>query len=194
MEAFDAYKIYIALKTHFSSKTYDYKKYNGKTGASVNSFLKRKDRSFFGKVARKYKSESEDYFIANFLATHNGWVGEFNEENYIEYSKRMQSIKYNLKSDIGTLANVSETFEGLFECKDGQHPLLLKQYMARKISIETMSILENILSYCKDFDSNIKEDIIWPERRKVIKKYALLLTLDVNEYRMLTLANVKESF
>ena len=52
MEAYDAYKIYHALKLHFTSN-YDYTKYNGKANASVDSFLKRNDRPFFGKVARK---------------------------------------------------------------------------------------------------------------------------------------------
>ena len=52
MDAFDAYKIYIALKSHFNSD-YDINKYNGKTSVSLDSFLKRSDRSFFGRVGRK---------------------------------------------------------------------------------------------------------------------------------------------
>ena len=39
MDAFDAYKIYIALKSHFNSD-YDINKYNGKTSVSLDSFLK----------------------------------------------------------------------------------------------------------------------------------------------------------
>ena len=53
MEAYDAYKIYIALKSHFNGD-YDFVKYNGKTNVKVDSFLKRGDRPFFGRVARKY--------------------------------------------------------------------------------------------------------------------------------------------
>ena len=51
MEAYDAYKIYHALKLHFTSD-YDYNKYNGKANVSVDSFLKRNDRPFFGRVSR----------------------------------------------------------------------------------------------------------------------------------------------
>ena len=39
MEAYDAYKIYHALKLHFNSE-YDYNKYNGKAKVTVDSYLK----------------------------------------------------------------------------------------------------------------------------------------------------------
>ena len=45
MEAYEAYKIYHALKLHFNSD-YDYTKYNGKAKVTVDSYLKRKDRTF----------------------------------------------------------------------------------------------------------------------------------------------------
>ena len=63
MEAYDAYKIYHALKLHFTSN-YDYTKYNGKANVSTDSFLKRNDRPFFGKVARKYKEDTKDFFVS----------------------------------------------------------------------------------------------------------------------------------
>ena len=40
MDAFDAYKVYIALKSHFNSD-YDFNKYHGKTSVSLDSFLKK---------------------------------------------------------------------------------------------------------------------------------------------------------
>ena len=43
MDAFDAYKVYIALKSHFNSD-YDFNKYHGKTRVNLDSFLKRSDR------------------------------------------------------------------------------------------------------------------------------------------------------
>ena len=49
MDAFSAYKIYMGLKAHFNSD-YDFKKYSGKTTASKSSYLKRKDKFFFGDI------------------------------------------------------------------------------------------------------------------------------------------------
>ena len=40
---FDVYKVYLGVKLHFTSKTYDYIKYGGKVNASLDSFTKRKE-------------------------------------------------------------------------------------------------------------------------------------------------------
>jgi len=141
MEAYDAYKIYHALKLHFTSN-YDYAKYHGKANVSVDSFLKRKDRPFFGRVARKYKDDTKDFFISNFIVNPKGWVGNFNDEHYLNWKKRNQSLKYNYKSELTELFNKVETFDDIF-ASEGQHPLLLKQFMSKKTSMETVAILES---------------------------------------------------
>ena len=60
-------KVYIALKSHFNGD-YDFVKYNGKTNVKVDLFLKRGDRPFFGRVARKYLTSEnvKRFFISNF--------------------------------------------------------------------------------------------------------------------------------
>ena len=192
MEAYDAYKIYHALKLHFTSN-YDYSKYHGKTKVSVDSFLKRNDRPFFGKVARTYKDDTKDFFISNFIVNPKGWVGNFNDENYLNWKKRNQSLKYNYKSELTELFNKVETFDDIF-ASEGQHPLLLKQFMSKKTSMETVAILESLLGFCSRFDKQIQETIVWPDRKKLIKNYSNLLTNDVNEYRIITMQLVKEHF
>jgi|TARA_R110001592_G_scaffold38694_4_gene127578 hypothetical protein len=192
MEAYDAYKVYHALKLHFTSN-YDYKKYNGKANVSVDSFLKRKDRPFFGRVARKYKDDTKDFFISNFIVNPKGWVGNFNDENYLNWKKRNQSLKYNYKTELAELFNRVETFDEIF-ASSGQHPLLLKQFMSKKTSMETVAILESLLGFCSRFDKQIKETIVWPDRKKLIKNYSNLLTNDVNEYKIITMQLIKEHF
>ena len=192
MEAYDAYKIYHALKLHFTSN-YDYTKYNGKANVSVDSFLKRKDRPFFGRVARRYKDDTKDFFISNFIVNPKGWVGNFNDENYLNWKKRNQSLKYNYKSELAELFHKVESFDEIFH-SDGQHPLLLKQLMSKKTSIETVAILESLLGFCKRFDKQIQETIVWPDRKKLIINYSNLLTNDVNEYRIVTMQLIKEHF
>ena len=187
MEAFEAYKIYHALKLHFNSD-YDYTKYNGKAKVTVDSYLKRKDRPFFAKVARKYLTpdNTKNFFISNFIVNPKGWVGNFNEENYLNWKKRNQSLKYNYKSELVELFHKVESFDEIFQ-GNGQHPLLLKQLMSKRISLETVSILESILGFCRGFDKEIEETIVWPDRKKLIKNYSNLLTIDVNEYSIVTM-------
>mgnify|MGYP001418296464 FL=1 len=192
MEAYDAYKIYHALKLHFTSD-YDYNKYNGKANVSVDSFLKRNDRPFFGRVSRKYKDDTRDFFISNFVVNPKGWVGNFNDENYLNWKKRNQSLKYNYKSELTELFHRVSTFDEIFH-NGSQHPLLLKQFMAKRISIETVAILESLLGFCSRFDKQIEENIVWPDRKKLILNYSNLLTIDVNEYRVVTMNLTKEYF
>ena len=108
MDAFDAYKVYIALKSHFNSD-YDFNKYHGKTSVSLDSFLKRSDRHFFGKVGRKYKEDTPDFFISNFINDPKGWIGNFTDSNYIEYCKRRQSLKYTYQNDLVDLLRKVKT-------------------------------------------------------------------------------------
>ena len=192
MEAYDAYKIYHALKLHFTSD-YDYNKYNGKANVSVDSFLKRNDRPFFGRVSRKYKDDTKDFFISNFIVNPKGWVGNFNDENYLNWKKRNQSLKYNYKSELVELFHKVSTFVEILH-NGSQHPLLLKQFMAKKLSIETVAILESLLGFCDKFDKQIEENIVWPDRKKLILNYSNLLTIDVNEYRVVTMKLTKEYF
>jgi hypothetical protein len=99
MEAFDAYQMYLGLKLHFTTD-YDYTRYGGKTSASKSSFIKRKDRNFFARVARKYGESTEDYFISNFVSTPKGWLGEFNEDQLQQLVKNKQSLTYNFIQDM----------------------------------------------------------------------------------------------
>jgi len=190
LDPFKAYMIYMGLKAHFNSN-YDYVKYGGKTSATRKSYLNRKDKAFFGKASRKFQNEVEDFFISNFVENEKGYVGQFNEETYIQWKKRVQSLKYQFKNDMTLLLEQSKKFNKMFECKDGQHPILFKNYLAKKISIETMVILDRIVDYAKDFDTKIHETVIWPSHAKRINNYKKLLTFDESEYKMILFNLVK---
>ena len=74
---FAAFALYNALKTHFTSSSYDYFKYHGKTNVSKDTFMKRKDKYQFYKLSRKYSLvELKDFFVANFIYGSSTWVGE----------------------------------------------------------------------------------------------------------------------
>ena len=67
---FDVFKIYLAIKNHFTTD-YDYIKYGGKVTAKLDSFTKRPDRYFFHKLSKRFnKDDVLDYFVANFLKYH----------------------------------------------------------------------------------------------------------------------------
>ena len=193
MEAWEAYQMYLGLKLHFNSD-YDYTRYGGKTSATKASFLKRKDRYFFARVARKYGESTKDYFISNFVYSPKGWLGDFNETNYNNWIKNRQSLTYNFINDMSLVFSQINDFNEIFSCQKGKHPVLLKNFLAKRISLETMVILQGLLNYVKQFDEDLKDDLVWPDNRRMIVKYAAFLNYDKQKCKTQLLKLIKETF
>jgi hypothetical protein len=193
MEAWESYQLYLGLKLHFTSD-YDFTRYGGKTSASKASFLKRRDRYFFARVARKYGDKTQEYYIANFVKSPKGWLGDFSEENYLEWSKNKQSLTYNFLQDMSFLFDQVDDFNSIFSLQNGKHPVLLKNILAKRVSIETAVILQGLLNYVKRFDEGMKDDLVWPDTRRLIVKYAAFLSYDREKCKSKLLNLVKETF
>ena len=120
------------------------------------------------------------------------WTGNFTDNNYVEYCKRRQSLKYTYQNDLVDLLRKGKDIDNILNVKDGQHPLLLKQFFGKNVDIETMVILDSLFSYCKKWDRDIDEKIIWPQTKKLIKNYSSVLTFDREWYRIETIKIIKE--
>ena len=184
-EGFDSYQLYLGVKLHFNSESYDFVKYNGKVKADLPSFLKRNDRFHFGKLARLYKSELLDFYVAN-LSLKDKWVGDLldNESKkvYLEWNKRNQRLTYQFEQDVTKLLEKKSIQEVLTVTK-GQHPYLLKQFLGKKISLETMCILDDITEYSKKWNTLITETLIYPETINKINKYKAFISFNKNTYK-----------
>jgi hypothetical protein len=184
-EGYDAYTLYLGIKLHFYSKDYDFVRYNGKVKADINSFVKRKDKYHFGKLYRTYKQDLQDFYIAN-LSQRDMWAGDMLDTTadkvYKEWKKRNQKLSYMFRTEVSDLLRKS-TITKVLEVKDGQHPRLLKEYMAKKISLETMCILDEIIGFTKDWDKLITEQVVYPEIHIKINKYKAFVSFDHDTYR-----------
>ena len=184
---FDAFREYLALKNHFTKKSYDYHKYCGKSRATVQSFYKRKDRFWFEKVVRqKTDKEVVDFFVANFVSCSDPqslWIGEIMKEGetrYKEWQKKVQSLSYLFKEESQQIFS-QHKFEEVFDCSKS-HPVLLKMFLSGKISLETMVIYDRIFLYGNNFDKKLK-DPVWESVSMKIKKYNPFLNIDVFRYK-----------
>ena len=187
MMPFDAYREYLALKNHFTKKSYDYHKYCGKSRATVQSFYKRKDRFWFEKVVRqKTDKEVVEFFVANFVSCSDPqslWIGEIMKEGetrYKEWQKKVQSLSYLFKEESQQIFS-QHKFEEVFDCSKS-HPVLLKMFLSGKISLETMVIYDRIFLYGNNFDKKLK-DPVWESVSMKIKKYNPFLNIDVFRYK-----------
>ena len=190
MTPFEVYKTYLALKNHFTKDSYDYFKYCGKSRASLDSFHKRKDRYFFERMSRqKTDDEIKAYFVANFAEcsdSQNLWIGEIirgGESVYKDWLKKVQSLTYLFKTESEVFIR-KDNFESLFDCKNGQHPDLLKKYLQKAVSLETLVILDVVLNYSPKFDKKLS-DPVWETVGLKIKKYKPFLNIDESKFKQI---------
>jgi hypothetical protein len=188
MNPFECYKTYISLKNHFTKQSYDYHKYRGKSKVTIQSFYKRKDRFWFEKISRN-KSDEEiiNFFVSNFSSCDDPqslWIGQIikeGEKYHMEWNKKIQSLSYIFKNEINEFFN-SKNFDQMFKIQKNSHPQIIKEFLKKNISLETLIILDKILNYKKRFDSKMS-DPIWQLISFKIEKYAPFLSIDITRYK-----------
>ena len=192
MEPIDVYLMYCAMKAHFSKNDYDFFTYKGKSRVSRNSFYKRKDRIFFVKLSKKYPEEEDlkNYMVANFIMDRRGYVANFNDENYEQWKEKRSNF-YNIFTD--EIRPLVKNFNPLFEVKNSEHPILLKEYLGKRVSLETLIILDELVKFGKTWDNRLAEDYIWFDLKKLMNNYKRFLTIDKNQYRIQLLKLIEES-
>ena len=192
MEAFDAYQHYLSMKLHFERDAYDYFKYNGKTNATFSAFEKRKDGFHFTKLTRKLSDDQiVEYYVANFIRGKK-WIGDFDKRNWTQHKKVIQSVEYNFENDFEKLLTNAEKFDILFKCDNGNHPKLVKAYLGKKISLETLVILEKLLQYRQKFDNQIIDPYVWPEVSQLMRKYEPFLKVNIKKCNDIAITKGKE--
>ena len=191
MNEFEAYEKYVALKLHFTSE-YDYFRYNGKTSVTPKSFNERKDKFHFKRLAKKYDDSTIiEYFIANII-DNKQWIGNMDMATYSQWQAKIQSIEYVFSNDVEKLlTNVSE-FDIIFNSDKGNHPKLVKAYLGKKISLETLVIFEKLLCFRKTFNKEITDQIIWPKVNMLIEKYEPFVDANMNRCRKILLEKAEE--
>ena len=182
MDAIDAYKVYLGVKNHFTQDSYDWFKYNKKVNVTYDSFLKRKDKIFFAKLGNRKDAYLEEFLVSNFLHDTKIWVGELLseecEERYKEWKRKQESLTYVFKNEIDFLSGMSaDELNSFFTAKDNDHPPIIKKYLRKEISLDTLSILNSYLHFINRYDK-IVHDPIYKEVSKLCKKYQPFLKYD----------------
>jgi hypothetical protein len=183
MSAFEAYKQYLSLKQHFSKKGYDYFKYNGKVRTNPTAFESRNDKLFFQKLAKH--PDVVHFLVANFLENDKAWIrdiayGEEAKRIYQDWQRRTQSLTYSFKNELDKL---NEDFDSNFKVVNNSHPKLLKLYLRKEISLETLMLLVSAADCLEYWDRKMQYDPIWEEVSTKIVKYRPFLKYDLQKVR-----------
>jgi len=185
---FAAFALWNALKLHFTSNSYNYFKYNGKTNVSKNSFMNRKDKFTFYRLSRKFDLEELKYYmVANFLKDNGNWVGDMAgpeaEEHYKKWQKINQSLTYTFENDIMFLLDRVENPNEMLEVKNNSFPKLMLFVMEGSVTLETLVILNDILNFIPMWDKKIYDDLVYPNFKLKCEKYAPFLQYDKSKFK-----------
>jgi len=192
MEPIDVYLMYCAMKAHFGKSDYDFVTYRGKTRIKRDTFYKRKDRSFFVKLARKYNAEEQikNYFISNFIKDKKGYIANFTDENYESWKLKRKNFFEIFEVEMKPLV---ESFENLYIVENRQHPKLMREFLGGRVSLETLIILDELVGYGTTWIEEMKDDIIWIDLNNLMDNYERFLTIDQEQYRIRLLKLIEES-
>lgn len=160
VSGFEAWSIYMAIKLHFSEGNYDAFKFNFKgPRLKESTFIARRDRYFFEKLARRYvkKKTVVEYFLANILAGQD-WVGNMNDDAYTSWTSRIQRLQYSFREEMSICANSVENFDSLLKPRNGT-VAFYDLHMAGQVSLETLCIVDIMCGYSSRISKTISDPL-----------------------------------
>jgi hypothetical protein len=139
----------------------------------------------FHKLSRLFSEYGEltDFIVANLVNNSSIWVKSLlspeAQNIYREWKNRTSNMADNFVKELSPLIEKGnkESFNSLFTVESG-YPKLLDEYLHYKVSVETMVILDSLLSYLKRWDKVVEDDIIYPLHSMRIRKYSTFLRYD----------------
>ena len=177
MDGFKAYKYYMAVKLHFTSKKYNVFETRGNVKGTREAFNSRNDRYIFEKLGQKYDDrEIIQFFVSNFAYGNDTAIygNSEAEDLYFEWQKRKQSITKTFIDDLANIMNICDvhkfSYDGIFKSKDGDLPVLTSMFLSGKISIETLRMIDDIEPFVDSWESDPMIKIVLGDKLLRIEK------------------------
>lgn len=194
MDEYTLFKTYISLKNHFTTESYDFIKYSGKTNVKESSFRKRQDISLFCKLAQWLpESKAVPFLLSHFIEL-SSFTIHYVFENPIKSQKifdawktRTSNILDVYQSDIRTIAKESAcSWKNCIQQTDSDYPLLFKLVMANKISPETYSLLDDLFQQTSRSYKGLDMDVLFLSMNLKYRKYRVFLTPSLQDVLKVT--------
>ncbi len=181
MNEYDAYKLYISLKTHFNNPRYDYFRNNPRR-ITNKTYNKRHDKWCFEKLARH--PDPVGLVVSNLIIDTNVWP-EFlfkteARDNYLDYERRRQSLFYVFQEDIKKL---NLDFDSNIKTIDGSIPPLFCFLIRGIVCLETVIIISDITNAISYWDKTLKDDLLWENDLSLKLKYKSFLEYDKPKFK-----------
>lgn len=193
---YGAYMLFLALRTHFSSSKYDFFQFNGKLRITKESYEKRQDKHFFDKIAKLYNAEElKEFYIANFLQDKHYIIELLEneaEKNYTEYKYRKQALTYNFTNDLDRVFSLGLSVP--FVVNDGEYPIIISLFLGKRLSPESMVILDDFIGFSNKFDKYLgNDDPIWSKIALKVRKYKPFLKYNKDKFKHILKEKIDEN-
>lgn len=180
MTPFKCYKLYVALKRHFTDEKYNFFKYNGKLKLNEESFDRRRDKGLFYTLANK--KDPLRTIIANIAYNPNIYVNDLLAEEATmiatKYTKYQESFMYSFKEEMKRYERMDE----ILKVVDGQYPRIVQDFVSREISIDTISVVDKVIHGC-EYWSGLLSDPLWDDINKQLTKYRPFVDINTKQYK-----------
>ena len=178
MDGFKAYKYYMAVKLHFTSKKYNVFQNRGHVKGTREAFNSRNDRYIFEKLAQKYSNDKDiiQFFVSNFAYGNDTAIygNSEAEELYAEWQKRKQSITKVFIDDLANVMNMCDVHkfntDSIFKSSNGDLPVLTSMFLSGKITIETLRMIDDIEPFINQWEDDPMITIVLGDKLLRIEK------------------------
>lgn len=168
-----------AVKLHFSTKNYNYNKYEGKVKKSNY-----KDIVPYSMIAKgKYKTDFPDFFIPGLFQNPKSNIENFLSEDYIRTWKYWESYQratqYYFERELLEIQDYLEKtklkFDSMFLIKENEMPVIYKFIVKNQVSPQTLLYLDQVIGFIDRIDFRITEKILFPKVQNRLKKLKTFL-------------------
>lgn len=184
--AFNVYCVFMAIKLHFTSPSFNYADYGPMTNYKFETFYaKEGPRKQFAKLARRFEcSQSEvleNYIIANFIKNPKTWVTTLltrqAQANYDEYRQLHENFSYNFTEKFEQLVvpQMKEHGVGFMEYLKGKtdqpgHTPMMTDIIRKVYPVWFIIAINKVTGFLKAYETQFAGDVFWESEAKMLKK------------------------
>lgn len=171
---FEAYQLFVAVRQHMTTDSYDIVKFNGKVKASIDHFKKRNDKYMFEKLARLPHNRLR---IAATLVEGGQWIGDVvgakGETSLNKHLRAIESIGYHFAQQLKLLD--ASILKDIFH--SDRAPTIAQMFHQGKLSLETLILLNKYLQFVDTWKVKFKDDPTIIDLCKTITKFTVFVPL-----------------
>jgi hypothetical protein len=191
---YNSFRMYQALKLHFTSKSYNAVKYNYKTSVTPKGFFKRKDKYKYNYAIKHHSDDVKGFYTYNFIEGVN-WVGDMTTDNYDKHRKVHDALTYTFREDMDLLSNRNIDLGSWLDCKEsevmgkwGKKIVVPEILKVSDISIESIVILNKLTGFVNRSEASLSKHATFKNLGFRIKRYADLMDItDISKYKNVVL-------